>query len=334
MRYERVKDVLALAIRLQAARGGITIDEMQEELSVSRRTAERMRDAVEATFGPLDTVETGDQKLHWRLRSDALSRLVRVSGENLASLTTATEALRHAGLDDLARRLTDIDAKLRTMQRRESLERIDSDLEMLVQAEGLAMRPGPRHPIDPDLLAQLREAILSGRMVEFSYVGLHSGKRSLQKVEPYGLLYGNRHFLVGKHAGFADWRLWRIGNIGKVCLTGDLFERDPEFSLQSFARRSFGTFQEEPVQVELLFSEVAAADAASFHFHPDQSIERHEDGTLTVRFEAGGLSEMCWHLVTWGDSVQIVKPARLRRQMAQMCETLANHHRKSGGRVA
>ncbi len=328
MRYERVKDVLELAIRLQAARGGITIDEMQEELSVSRRTAERMRDAVEATFGPLDTVETGDQKLHWRLQSDALSRLVRVSGENLASLTTATEALRHAGLDDLARRLTDIDAKLRAMQRRESLERIDSDLEMLVQAEGLAMRPGPRHPIDPDLLAHLREAILRGRMVEFSYVGLHSGKSSIQKVEPYGLLYGNRPFLVGKHARFTDSRLWRISNIGEIHLTGNLFERDPEFDLQAFARRSFGTFQEESAQVELLFNEVAASDAASFHFHPDQSIERHEGGTLTVRFEAGGLSEMCWHLVTWGDSVQIVKPARLRRQMAQMCEGLANHHRE------
>ena len=328
MRYERTKDVLNLAIRLQAARGGVTIDEMQEELSVSRRTAERMRDAVEATFGPLDTVETGDQKLHWRLQSDALSRLVRVSGENLASLTTAIEALRHAGLDDLAKRLTDIDAKLRTIQRRESLERIDSDLEMLVQAEGLAMRPGPRHPIDPDLLSRLREAILSGRKVEFSYVGLHSGKRSIQKVEPYGLLYGNRPFLVGKHSAFADLRLWRIGNMGEVRLTGDLFERDPEFDLQAFARRSFGTFQEEPVQVELLFSEAAAADAASFHFHPDQSIERHEDGTLTVRFEAGGLSEMCWHLVTWGSSVQIVKPAKLRRRMTQMCESLANHHRE------
>ena len=327
IRYERVKDVLDLAIRLQAARGGMTIDEIQEELSVSRRTAERMRNTVEWAFAGLETVPAGDNKLHWRLESNALRRLVPITADNLSSLAKAISSLRQTGLDNLANSLADVETKLRAMQRRESLENIDSDLETLVQAEGLAMRPGPRQPIDPALLSLLREAILSGRTVEFSYAGRHSGKRSVQKVEPYGLLYGNRPFLVGKHTGFTDSRLWRIGNMSEVCLTGNLFERDPDFDLESFARRSFGTFQEEPMQVELLFSEVAAADAASFRFHPNQSIERHEDGTVTVCFKAGSLNEMCWHLVTWGDSVQVVKPEKLRQQMTQMCENLANHHR-------
>lgn len=327
MRYERMKDILDLAILLQSKRGGMTIDEIQEELSVSRRTAERMRNTVDWAFPGLESFPAGDNKLHWRLESNALRRLVPITADNLASLASATAALRQTGLGNLATSLSDVETKLRAMQRRESLESIDSDLETLVQAEGLAMRPGPRQPIDPALLSLLREAILGGRTIEFSYSGRHSGNRSTQKVEPYGLLYGNRPFLIGKHTGFTDSRLWRIGNMSEVRLTGNLFERDPEFDLQAFARRSFGTFQEEPVQVELLFSEVAAADAASFRFHPDQSIEQHGDGTVTVRFKAGGLSEVCWHLVTWGNGVRIVKPAKLRRQMAQMCEDLANHHR-------
>lgn len=327
IRYERVKDVLDLAIRLQAARGGMTIDEIQEELSVSRRTAERMRNTVEWAFAGLETVPAGDNKLHWRLESNALRRLVPITADNLASLATAISALRQSGLGNLATSLSDVETKLRAMQRPESLANIDSDLETLVQAEGLAMRPGPRQPIDPALLSLLREAILGGRTIKFSYSGRHSGKRSTQKVEPYGLLYGNRPFLVGKHSGYADTRLWRISNISEVRLTGNVFECDPDFDLQDFARRSFGTFQDEPVEVELLFNKVAAKDAASFQFHPDQSIERHENGTVTVRFKAGGLNEMCWHLVTWGESVQILKPAKLREQMTRMCDTLANHHR-------
>ena len=115
--------------------------------------------------------------------------------------------------------------------------------------------------------------------------------------------------------------------MSEVRLTDEKFEQDPNFDLQAFARRSFGTFQEKPFQVELRFHQDAAPDAATFQFHPDQSIEQHEDGTLTVRFKAGGISEMCWHLVTWGDSVKVVKPARLRRQLAQMCENLSVHHR-------
>ena len=46
-----------------------------------------------------------------------------------------------------------------------------------------------------------------------------------------------------------------------------------------------------------------------------------------VRFRAGGIDEMCWHLFTWGESVTVMKPARLRRRLAGMCATLAANHR-------
>ena len=52
------------------------------------------------------------------------------------------------------------------------------------------------------------------------------------------------------------------------------------------------------------------------------------DGSLTVRFRAGGIDEMCWHLYTWGESVTVEKPVRLRRRLAGMCESLAAHHRE------
>ena len=52
-----------------------------------------------------------------------------------------------------------------------------------------------------------------------------------------------------------------------------------------------------------------------------------EDGVLTVRFKAGGVSEMRWRLVTWGDSVKVVKPANLCRRSAAACEGLADHQR-------
>ena len=46
------------------------------------------------------------------------------------------------------------------------------------------MRPGPRQPVDDDLLALLREAILTSRMVEFRYRARSTGQTSRQRVEP------------------------------------------------------------------------------------------------------------------------------------------------------
>ena len=95
--------------------------------------------------------------------------LVSVSAEELAELVAAATALDRAGLAERAAMLRDLAAKLQATLREESRARVESDLEMLAQAEGLAMRPGPREHLDPGLLALLREAITTRREVEFRY---------------------------------------------------------------------------------------------------------------------------------------------------------------------
>lgn len=327
MRYERLKDIIDLAVRFQGSRAGVTLEDIQQDLSVSRRTAERMRDAVEWAFGPLETVPAGDNKLHWRLQSGALRHLLRITADELSALGTAAAALEQTGLQEQAVRLRGISTKLRAAQGDGTPGQREADLEALMQFEGLAMRPGPRQPVNADLLALLREAILTCRMVEFRYRARSTGRTSRQCVEPYGLIYGNRAFLVARSDWSDEPRLWRLTSMGDARLLDERFERDPTFDLQRYARRSFGTFQEKPIRVVLRFNAAAAPDAASFLFHPGQTVEEHRDGTVTVRFEAGGLDEMCWHLVTWGETVTVERPVRLRRRLADMCAMLATHHR-------
>ena len=326
MRYERLSTIVNLAIRMQVQRAGVTLDEIREEFGVSRSTAERMRNAVETAFGPLEIVEGNDNRNHWRLRSNALQRLVRVTAAELADLSAAADLLHNRGFGERASALRELDTRLRATLHSDSLAHIEADIETLTQAEGLAMRPGPRLRLDDTLLATLRDAIATCRVIELSYLAQGSGRRSRQRIEPYGLLYGNRAFLVGRSGRAAGMRLWRIANMSEAYVTADSFARDPEFSLEAYARRSFGTFQEEPVDVVLRFAAEVKRDASEFQFHPGQSVEENADGTLTVRFTAGGIDEMCWHLVTWGKSVTVEEPDRLRRQLATMCSELGAHH--------
>jgi predicted DNA-binding transcriptional regulator YafY len=92
---------------------------------------------------------------------------------------------------------------------------------------------------------------------------------------------------------------------------GEMFERDEAFSLRGFAEQSFGVFQEEPFDVVWKFSSEAAQNAREFQFHPTQKLEDQEDGSLIVRFHAGGELEMAWHLYTWGDNVEVLEPEKL-----------------------
>lgn len=325
MRYERVGDIVKLAIRFQGM-GGLTIDDIMDEFNVSRLTAERMLHAVKEVFGPLKIVNIGEKPRRRRIQSSAVGQLVRVSPEESADLESAAAGLERASLTELAASLRKLRVKLQAILRSRSSDERESDLEMLMRTEGLAMRAGPRPRLEEGLLSVLREGIKFSRVVEFDYLAQGTGRRSTRRVQPYGVLYGNRAFLVGKTNSDGDVRLWRLANVSGVRSSMERFERDPAFDLQSYAKRSFGTFQEKPVDVVLRFNADAARDAAAFLFHPDQTVTENKDGSVTVRFKAGGIEEMCWHLVTWEDGVTVEKPARLRRRLIEMCSSLAEHH--------
>ena len=65
------------------------------------------------------------------------------------------------------------------------------------------------------------------------------------------------------------------------------------------------------------FSPEVADEAERFLFHRTQSLEREEDGSLIVRFRAGGLMEMVQHLFTWRDQVEVIAPEALRACWAE-----------------
>ena len=330
MRFERLSRLFRLAILLQGSRAGLTIADIQDEFSVSRRTAERMRDAVEEAFGPLEIVETdaGDHRIHWRLRSQALHPFISITPEDLAGLEAVAGSV---GRPDLAERVGGLLVKLRAASRRQSPEQFEAALEALMEVEGLAMRAGPRESLEDGLLSLVREAVTMHHKLDFKYLSRGTGRRNRQRVWPYGVLYGNRAFLVGRTDRGNEPRLWRLGNISEARITDEAFERDPAFDLRRYAERSFGTFQEEPFDLLLHFDADAAPDAKAFQFHPSQAIIEHSDGSLTVRFRAGGVDEICWHLVTWGRSVTILEPPSLRQRLAEMCASLVAHHRSSQG---
>ena len=99
----------SLAARMAATlRMGIGLDEICEEFGVSHRTAQRMTDALEETFGNVEAADGEDRKRRWRLINPGLSQLqlrheTGVEALDIAARTAESEGrLRHAkALNDL-----------------------------------------------------------------------------------------------------------------------------------------------------------------------------------------------------------------------------------------
>lgn len=316
VRYEKADMILRIALDMQGTAEGLSLEDIQRRYSdqpLSRRTAERLRDAIERVFPQMQQANPGELPKRWRLPTGTVSGFAAVSAEELADLAAGVSLLQRENMLVQAENAERAVSKLRALMRPDALTRVAPDLEVLTEAEGIAMRPGPRPRIDPAIVAALRQAILASRKVEIHYKYRSSGKTGYDTVRPYGFIYGNRHYLVAwsENEQARDFRNFALSNIERVELLEKSFTRRRGFSLQDYAERSFGVFQEEPFDVVWKFSPEVAADAKEFLFHPSQKLEEQPDGSLIVRFRAGGTREMAWHLFTWGERVKVVKPKRL-----------------------
>lgn len=311
-RYEKLEDILKLALAMQNSWQGLTIPDMQERFGVSRRTAERMRDAVFNVFGrTTPSTDDAGRKL-WKLPPRALTIPPTITAEELSQLESSIKSLKASGRRKDAKILMSLGEKVRTWIKPENIKTIAVDFEALTEAEGIASRPRPKQILNDQILSDLRSAVLAQRKVRIDYYARSRDGKGSQTVHPYGFVHGRRHYLVAWSEKNKEMRYFTLSNI----ISADTLEKhyDPiEFSIDKYSNKSFGVYQEDKTyNVVWKFSKKAAKDAAEFVFHPPQETEKLKDGSIVVSFKACGLLEMVWHLFTWGSEVKIIEPKELR----------------------
>lgn len=322
MRFEKSEQLFHLAMMMQASAEGVGLMEICREFDVSRRTAERMRDAVMRIYPQVEEFRLEDKTKRWRIPSNTLTGMLQPTAEDLAELRVAIDMLQRDNLDTHANNLHKLWLKLKGVVRPESATRLDTDLEALLEAEGHAMRPGPRPKIEAKVLYTLREAIKGYRKVRFTYLSRGKGDVTERIVQPYGFVYGLRHYLIAWCEEAQDLRSFSLAGIENITLMSLSFNRMEGFDLKRYAERSFGVFQEEPYPVTIRFSADVADDVRDYRIHPTQTLEEQPDGSVRVHFTAGGWKEISWFVMQWEGKAEIVEPEHLKQAYADMVEKL------------
>jgi hypothetical protein len=97
LRYEKTETVLRIALDMQGSAQGISLEDIRTRYSdkpLSRRTAERLRDAVERVFPQMEQANPGETPKRWRIRFGTVNGLLGLSADELAALGTATSLLK------------------------------------------------------------------------------------------------------------------------------------------------------------------------------------------------------------------------------------------------
>lgn len=324
MRHEKASALLGLARKLASSAEGLTLDQIAAEMGVGRRTAERMRDALDDLFPQMQVISDGPTK-RFKIPGGLDGFFQNPTTEELLELSKAYTALQMAGAAPRAKALEDLEHKIRAAMRAPALRRLATDVEALVRAETIAVQAGPRPFEDETLIATIRQAIMAMKALRFTYAGGRT-PGATRTVTPYGLMFGRANYLVAAEDGVGEARNWRLDRIGDIEISETPASAPETFSLRDYANRSFGIYQDDVENVVLKILPSGAADGLSWRFHPSQTTEPQSDGSLIVRFQASGMRELAWHLFTWEDKVQILSPPRLQALMVtELQNALAAH---------
>jgi len=316
MSFSKAEQLMELASMVAGHRTGITLDDVTERFACSYRTAQRMIVALEASFPDVVSRIDEEGRKRWRLEGGHLRDLMNLTSEELASVDLAVEQFEQAGMEFEAKELRRLKDKILALVPRQTKIRIETDHEALLEARGFIARPGPRPKADEDILNAVATAIKACSVLEIIYSSHRDQTPKLRRIAVYGLLYGARHYIVGRQLdGDSDHlRTYRLETIKSAKVTDQSYMIPEDFNLHEFANRAFGVYQNDAEYSDIVwkFTPEAARNAKSYLFHPHQTLEECADGSVIVRFRASGLLEMCWHLYSWGNHVEVIEPAALR----------------------
>lgn len=181
----------------------------------------------------------------------------------------------------------------------------------------------------PRLIAayeRLFEAVLRRRAVRIEYRSLTEWELIATRLRPYQLLF-SRHswYVIGRSSYHGEPRIFNLARIESLEVLDESFSRPRGFSVERYLGNAWELINEPgpDQQVCIRFSELVARNVAEVAWHKTQRLEPREDGSLDFHATVSGLNEIAWWILGYGDQAEVLKPAKLRRLVAQRIASMS-----------
>ncbi len=183
---------------------------------------------------------------------------------------------------------------------------------------------GPEQSAEPEMLQQLRRAIIERTIVRFRYHTRHAedgrDAQSTREADPYSLMHISNAWYLAAYChmrqGMRHFRLDRMENLELLAKT---FTRRTDFQMDNNQGR------ERNIIVRALFDKEVARwvhESRSYYTLTEEETSEGLMVTLRVRQE----SEVLQWLLSWGRHVHILEPESLRKRLVEEAEGMLRNH--------
>lgn len=311
LRVMRAERLLRLLLYLQT-RGRATVNELAQQLGVSRRTVQRDLEALSVAGVPVYAVR--GRGGGWSLLPDYRTRLTGLTPSEVMSVFVGATAhvLADLGIDassDLA--MVKLIAALPEGARRDAEF---ARQRLLVDHAGWDER---RQTIQ--WLAQCREAIWEERRISITY----RDRRRPFTVAPLGLVAKARTWYLIAARPDGELRTYRLSRMSAVSATDESFTRPADFDLAQYwsdtQRRFRATLPSYPIVLRV-------RGTAVHRFRPTAPVRPDLDGWSFVEADLENADEACAAVLAQAGDAVVVAPAELSAMVSRAAAGILQSH--------
>lgn len=299
-------------IRILETRYGATVEELVEECQVTRRTIYRDLQAIMEAGYPLINERQDDGTMLYRFVT-GYKKLppITFSLDELMTLYLCRGQLEFLHGTPFQDDLDAIFGRLRSSLPPRSV----AHLERIAEAGAPRFQGYKDYTSKRQILADLRQALLMQQRCRIQYA---PPRRDAEEYlcDPYTLLFYKNALYLGVYAhNRKALRLFLLDRIESVEILSDRFEVPEDYTVEQLTGGAFGLIDEGPTRdVELLFGAEVAHLISERIWHPQQSLESQEDGSVKLRFSAAGDTEILSWIYSFIPHVKVIAPDDLKLQ--------------------
>jgi len=324
MSVSRIYRLLSLITMLQQRRA-YTVNELADELEVSRRTVFRDLNMLEMARIPYyHDPDSGGYRI---------SRTFFLPPINL-TITEALAMLMLVGRMKGARRLPLLSEGRRAAMKLESAlpGSIRSHVGSVIDKMSVSLGPLARHKGLDATFEDLTEGIVGRRVCRLVYISFQEHKQIITRVHPLRLAFAGRAwYLIAYSAKHRAIRTFKLGRIRKLTLTAQTFDAPRDVDVDKYFGAAWNMIPEGRVHdVHLRFARSVAGNVAEVQWHRTQKVRWNDDGSMEFHVSVDGLGEISWWVLGYGDQVEVIAPPALRKRVADVAAAVLGKYRKGG----
>lgn len=183
--------------------------------------------------------------------------------------------------------------------------------------------------IDPQVQSLIYQSLSQERRIHIFYQSRASKEMKDYTISPLALVVRDKViYVLCTMKDYADIRQLALHRIHSAEATSDAINRPKDFDVDAYiASGAFGILDgDRNLKLVAHFEASAAAHLYETPISTDQQLHSEPDGSIKLTATVKDTLEICWWLLAFGDQVEVLGPAKLRKKMSEMARRMSEKY--------